>query len=203
MKFSVVIPSLLAEYRTAAKNRNKKIIRAVNSVLSQTFKDFEVIVVADGCQKTIEVMKQIDDPRVKTFLIPKGKLWSGGPRNAGIEEAKGEFIIYLDIDDLYGENHLDMVNSQLGTFDWVWFDDIRFAPKQKQWYQNPCDITQISRHGTSNICHKRNLPVKWDHDGYAHDFYFVQQLRQNKNYGKILNTEYYVMHIPGVGGYDL
>jgi glycosyltransferase involved in cell wall biosynthesis len=201
MKFSIIIPSLLADYRTAANDRDKKIIRAVNSVLVQSFQDFEVIVIADGCQKTIEIMKQIEDPRVHTILIPHSKLWSGEPRNAGIETAKGEFIIYLDIDDLYGENHLQNIESQLGNYDWVWFDDIRYAPRQKQWFENPCDITQISRHGTSNICHKRTMPVKWDHPGYAHDFYFVAQLRENKNYTKIKGGEYYVMHIPG--GYDL
>jgi glycosyltransferase involved in cell wall biosynthesis len=204
-KYSVVIPSLLADYRTAAKDRDKKIIRAVNSVLLQTYQDFEVIIIADGCQKTVEVMKQVMDPRISTILITRNKLWSGEPRNAGIQNATGEFIIYLDIDDLYGENHLQIVADQLNSYDWVWFDDIRYSPRQKQWYVNPCEITQISRHGTSNICHKRLLPVKWDHSGYAHDFYFVRQLRDNKNYTKIYNTEYYVMHVPNAntGGYDL
>ena len=205
MKFSVIIPSFLGEYRTAAKNRDKKIIRTVYSVLNQSFQDFEVIVVADGCQKTVEIMKQIEDSRVKTILIEKSKLWSGEPRNAGIQEATGEYIIYLDIDDLFGENHLQNVSDQLGTFDWVWFNDIRYAPKQDQWYENPCDITQIGRHGTSNVCHRRTLPAKWDYVGYAHDYYFVLQLRANGNFGKIRGGEYYVCHIPNAdtGGYDL
>jgi glycosyltransferase involved in cell wall biosynthesis len=199
MQFSVIIPSFLGEYRTAAKNREQKILRAVNSVMNQSFKDFEVIVVADGCQKTVDIMKDVEG--VNTVLIPKSKLWSGEPRNAGIQNASGQFIVYLDIDDLFGENHLSNINTQLNGFDWVWFDDIRYAPRQDQWYQNPCDITQISRHGTSNICHKRELPVKWDHVGYAHDYYFILGLRQVRNFGKINGGEYYVCHIPGM--YDL
>lgn len=203
MKFSVIIPSFLGEYRTAAKDRERKIIRAVSSVLTQSFQDFEVIVVADGCEKTVEIMKQITDQRVSTYLIPKSPLFSGEPRMKGINEAKGEFIIYLDIDDQFGEDHLKNINEGLKGYDWVWFDDLRYAPKTNQWYENPCDITQISRHGTSNVCHKRSMPAKWDYVGYAHDYYFVLQLRNNPNFTKIQGGEYYVMHIPNVGGYDL
>lgn len=201
MRFSIVIPSFLGDYRTAAKDRDRKIIRAVDSVINQSFQDFEVVVVADGCNKTVEIMKQVSDERVRTVLIPKSKLWSGEPRNAGIEAATGDHIVYLDIDDLYGENHLRNISEQLGAFDWVWFDDIRYAPKQSVWYENPCDITQIGRHGTSNICHKRSLSVKWDYVGYAHDYYFVVQLREHGNFVKIKGGEYYVCHIPGE--YDL
>jgi glycosyltransferase involved in cell wall biosynthesis len=196
MKFSVVIPSFLGEYRTAAKDRDFKIIRAVNSVLTQTYQDFEVIVVADGCEKTVEVMKQIEDTRVHTILIPKSKTWSGEPRNTGIENATGEFILYLDIDDIFGERHLENIFNGLKTYDWVWFDDIRFEPKLEQWYENPCDIIRMGKHGTSNICHKRTLPYRWDHVGYAHDYYFIKHLKQNMNYTKIEGGEYYVCHVP-------
>lgn len=203
VKFSVIIPSFLGEYRNAANNRDQKILRAVNSVLNQSFKDLEVNVVADGCQKTIDILSEITDQRLSTYLIPKSKAWSGEPRNRGIEEAKGEFIIYLDVDDLYGENHLKNISDQLNGYDWVWFNDIRYSPRTNEWYENSCDINLISRHGTSNICHKRNLPYKWDYVGYAHDYYFIQKLHNNRNFTKIQNAEYYVMHVPLAGGYDL
>ncbi len=205
MKFSVIIPSYLGSYRTAAKNREQKLVRAVNSVLKQTLDDFEVIVISDGCPKTLSIVNtEIDNERVSTVSLPKSKMWAGTPRNAGIELAEGEYITYLDIDDVYGANHLSNISSQLNGYDWVWFNDIRFSTKYKQWYENPCNIIKISEHGTSNICHKRLLPVKWDHDGYAHDYYFVLQLRQNTNFVKISGAEYYVCHIPGGNGaYDL
>ena len=200
MKFTCVIPSLLAPYPNAAKNRDNKIFRAIGSVFKQTFKDYEIIVVAHGCQKTMDLLRGME---VRTFLIPKSPLWSGEPRNKGIEEAEGEYIVYLDIDDIWGENHLSGISEQLGEGDWVWFDDIRYMPKSGRWYQNPCDITKIGRHGTSNICHKKALPVRWKHSGYAHDFYFVQELRRYPSYKKIEGGEYYVAHLPGKGGYDL
>lgn len=206
MKYSVIMASYLGEYRNCAANRDKKIVRAINSVLSQTFQDFEIIVVADGCEKTVEIIKRIEDERVRCFLIPKSRTWSGEPRNTGIDNAKGEFIVYLDTDDLYGENHLQNINNGLNSFDWVWFDDIRYMPKTKEWYQNPCDIIKMGRHGTSNICHKQSLPYRWDHVGYAHDYYFIKHLKQNMNFKKIEGGEYYVAHLPNSSlgiGYDV
>lgn len=201
MKFSVVIASFLGPYPNAAKNREGKILRAINSVLSQSLQDFEIIIVADGCKKTVEIMKQVKDHRVRTFLIPKARQWSGEPRNKGIEEAKGDYIVYLDIDDVYGENHLSGIADKLNGYDWVWFNDIRFMPKMNQWYENPCEIDKIGRHGTSNVCHKRDINARWDYVGYAHDYYFIEQLRKNPNYAKIEAGEYYVCHIPGI--YDV
>jgi len=206
MKFSVIIPSFLGEYRTAASDRERKIVRAINSVLFQSFNDLEVIVVADGCERTVEIVQTMNDERLRCILIDKAKTWSGAPRNAGIEKAKGDYILYLDIDDIYGLNHLKNISDGLNGFDWVWFDDIRYYPKTKEWYVNNCDIRIVGKHGTSNICHKRSLEYRWDHNGYAHDYYFIKQLKENKNYTKIQGGEYYVMHIPdsNIGkGYDL
>ena len=205
MKFTVVIPSYLGAYRTAANDRDMKICRAVDSVLSQTFQDFEIIVIADGCDKTVEIMNKYTDKRVCVFKIPKMRVWTG-QRNKGLDEAKGDYIVYLDIDDCFGENHLKNISDGLHHYDWVWFDDVRYSTKMEQWYENRCNIMQIGHHGTSNICHLASLPYRWDHKGYAHDFYFIRQLKQNTNYAKIPGGEYYVCHLPNstLGkGYDL
>ena len=203
MRFSIVMPSYLAMYPGAAKERDGKLLRAVNSCLSQTFEDWELHIVSYGCQKTIDIIQSnIKDKLVRLWKIAHRKLWSGYPRNKGIEEAKGEFIIYLDIDDIYGDNHLQIVNEGIKSYDWVWYNDIRYKPKENVWIENPCDIRQIGQHGTSNVCHKTSLNAFWDEKGrYAHDYYFVQKLLGFSNYTKITTPEYYVCHVPG--GYDL
>jgi glycosyltransferase involved in cell wall biosynthesis len=203
MKFSIIMQSFLGDYRNSAKNRDQKIIDAIQSVLNQSFEDFELVIIADGCQKTIDIVRGITDQRVSSYLIPKSRLWSGEPRSAGIEVAKGDYIVYLDTDDLFGIDHLKNISSGLGNYDWVWFNDIHYMPKTKEWYENPCDISHIGKHGTSNICHKRSLPVRWSYTGYAHDHFFIAQLREHKNYTKIPGGEYCVRHIPGKSGYDV
>lgn len=207
MRFSIVIASYLGTYPNAAKNREEKLLRAVNSCFSQTFQDFEVIVVADGCERTVELLKDIQSDKLRDFKIQHHKMWSGYPRNKGIDEARGEYIIYLDIDDLYGENHLQIVNNNLNNHDWVWYNDIRYKPQGEFWYENQCDIRTLGRCGTSNICHKQSLNARWEEDGrYAHDYHFINRLLIYPNYTKIATPEYYVCHIPGTktnGGYDL
>jgi len=200
LKFSIVIASLLLPYAGAAHDREKKLARAVASAQHQTFKDFEIIIVADGCKRTMEIVE--DAENVRSFLIPQGKLFSGGPRNKGIDEAKGEYIVYLDIDDIYGPEHLEKISNHLVSYDWVWYNDFRWDGR---WKENFCDIYQVGKHGTSNICHKK-LGVSWDVRGYAHDYHFVQKLHKFKNKSKIPTPEYFVCHIPATGrhgGYDL
>ena len=208
MKFTVVMASRLANYPNAARNREAKLLRAIASVIDQTFTDWELNIIADGCQRTVDIVKEkITDERVNLFLIQHHKLWSGNPRNTGIMQGKGEWIIYLDIDDLYGENHLQLVSDGVAAYDWVWFNDIRYRERLGYWYENPCDIHIIGKHGTSNIAHRRELNMFWPEDGkYAHDHHFIQQLLTNNNFAKIPAPEYFVCHVPGTGfsgGYDV
>jgi glycosyltransferase involved in cell wall biosynthesis len=200
--------SRIADYPSSARNKEEKLLRAVNSVMIQTFPDWELNIIADGCQKTVDIIQKfIEDDRVRLWEVEHTHLWSGRPRNKGIEQANGEWITYLDIDDIFGENHLQIINDGLGNFDWVWFNDIRFRPRLDYWFENQCNIVKRGKHGTSNIAHKRNLEVFWDENGkYSHDFYFAQKLLHFRNGSKIATPEYYVCHIPGTmnsGGYDI
>ena len=206
MKFSIVIPSYLGSYPSAARGRDEKLQRAIHSCLNQTFTDFEVHVVCDGCKKSYEIASSISDPRIHVWMIERKKLWSGYPRNKGIDEAQGEFITYFDIDDILGDKHLEIIASGLSDYDWVWYNDIRYRTAGDYWVENPCNINVLGKHGTSNITHKKSLEMRWDEDGkYAHDYVFVQKLLTNKNFAKIVTPEYYVCHVPGMqsGGYDL
>jgi glycosyltransferase involved in cell wall biosynthesis len=69
------------------------------SVLTQTFNDFELILVDDGSDSALDELKQVSDPRI-LYLSQENK----GPaaaRNAGIRYAKGKYIAFLDSDDLF------------------------------------------------------------------------------------------------------
>lgn len=193
------MPSYLGNYAGAASHRDQKIIRAVLSVIDQTFTDWELFIIADGCQKTVELTEQFQSDKVKTILIPKAPLWDGKPRNTGIDNATGDYIIYLDNDDAYGENHLMAIDKQIGDADWVYYND--YIYRSGEWIERHCDINKLGMNGTSNVCHRKSLGVKWGHRGYAHDHYFNQKLLMHLNYKKIETPEYFVMHMPSV--YDV
>ena len=94
---SVVIP---------AYNAQKTITQTIESVLNQTFSDFELIVINDGSQdSTLDIVSSISDSRVQVFSYP-----NSGPqksRNRGIEHSSGEYISFLDADDLWTPDKLE------------------------------------------------------------------------------------------------
>lgn len=96
--FSVIIPTY---------NRARSIADAVKSVLGQTFTDFELIVIDDGSKdNTAEVLQSFcdSDPRVR--YIYQDNAERSAARNHGIEVAKGQYICFLDSDDVYLDSHL-------------------------------------------------------------------------------------------------
>jgi glycosyltransferase involved in cell wall biosynthesis len=94
---SVIVP---------AYNAEKTIRETIESVINQTFSDWELIVVNDGSQdNTVEVVSQIKDSRIKVFSYENAGLPAS--RNRGFDKAEGEFISFLDSDDLWTPDKLE------------------------------------------------------------------------------------------------
>jgi glycosyltransferase involved in cell wall biosynthesis len=88
---SVVIPTY---------NRQDLIMEAVQSVLDQVYEDFELIVVDNASSdKTLDRLQGIKDPRVKIFV--ESRRGAAFARNTGIAHAQGQFLAFLDSDDLW------------------------------------------------------------------------------------------------------
>ena len=106
--FSVVIPTF---------NRRNLVPRAIDSVLSQTFDDFEILVVDDGStDDTGKVVRGLGDPRIRLIALARNQ----GPaaaRNAGIAAARGELISFLDSDDEYLPTFLERTRAALAPTD--------------------------------------------------------------------------------------
>ena len=130
---SVVMASFLGDYPNAAKNRDKKFIRAVKSFMNQTYKNTELIIIADGCTKTYEIYKENwdDIDNIDCTLMSKHPLYDGEIRNEGLKLAKGEIIVYLDSDDAWGKTHLETIISQfnIDIYDWVYYGDYLVGSK--------------------------------------------------------------------------
>lgn len=102
---SVIVP---------AYNAEKTIGETIESVLAQTYADFELIIVNDGSQDaTLAVVNQFTDGRIQTFTYE-----NAGPqqsRNRGIEQARGQYLAFLDADDLWTPDKLKLQLRALET----------------------------------------------------------------------------------------
>ncbi|WP_303849705.1 glycosyltransferase [Seleniivibrio woodruffii] len=99
LKISVITPTF---------NRRGLLKRAVESVLSQTYPNFEHIIVNDGGESAKDIIEGFADSRLK-YYDSKKNLGRSGSRNFALERATGDIICYLDDDDLYLENHFATV----------------------------------------------------------------------------------------------
>jgi len=100
---SVIIPTY---------NRNNLVKEAIDSVLQQSFNDFEVIIIDDGStDDTASEIQGISDNRIKYFYKENGGVSSA--RNLGLLKAQGKYIAFLDSDDLWPKDYLKTMLNQL------------------------------------------------------------------------------------------
>lgn len=95
--FSVIIPLY---------NKEEQIEKTLNSVLNQTFKDFEIIIFDDGSTDlSLSKVKQFKDNRI--FIYSQNNKGAAYTRNVAIEKAKSKYIALIDADDFWFPNHLE------------------------------------------------------------------------------------------------
>ncbi len=113
---SVVIP---------AYNSENTVLETIQSVLQQTLTDLELIVINDGStDSTLAALEPVKDPRLKVFSYQNGGLATA--RNRGIERASGQFVTFIDADDLWTPDKLEkqvaalQANSSAGVaYSWT------------------------------------------------------------------------------------
>lgn len=95
--FSVVIPLY---------NKELSISETIQSILNQTFNDFEIIIINDGStDDSLRMVELFEDPRIR--IINQKNKGVSATRNKGIKEANFEWIAFIDADDLWKEDHLE------------------------------------------------------------------------------------------------
>ena len=105
--FSIIIPTY---------NRAAYLPVSIGSVIGQCFGSWELLVIDDGSiDNTSEVVKSFHDDRIKYYY--KKHEERSIARNYGISLAKGKYICFLDSDDLYFENHLQVLYSRIALED--------------------------------------------------------------------------------------
>lgn len=178
-------------------NSENSVFQTLESVLAQTYRHFEIIIVDDGCTDTsIDICKSFADPRIK--IIHQQNRGLAGARNTGIRHAQGEYLAFVDSDDLWLpqklEKHLQHFarSPKVGvSFSRSSFIDDQGKPLGI--YQMPklCNITPeylfcrnpISN-GSSVVIRRAVLDeIKFQENlyGKVEDFYFDDSFRQSED----------------------
>tara|TARA_B100000073_G_scaffold76956_1_gene58126 strand:+ start:1594 stop:2430 length:837 start_codon:yes stop_codon:yes gene_type:complete len=130
MKVSVIIPTF---------NRLSLISRAIDSVLKQTFKPFEIIVVDDGSSDNTSTFIKNNYKSVK--LIKQKNLGVSKARNVGIKNSSGDWIALLDSDDEWKKNKLEVQIKSLSEYDYY-----SVCHTNEIWIRNGTRVNQKKRH---------------------------------------------------------
>ena len=110
-KISVIIPCY---------NSEKTIIRTLESIKKQTYTDFEVLIINDGssdCTSNLIADFATKDNRFIIFNIPNGGV--SNARNIGINNASGDYIIFIDSDDFISENYFENIINDIKNYDLI------------------------------------------------------------------------------------
>jgi glycosyltransferase involved in cell wall biosynthesis len=96
-------------------NKEQSIRNTIHSVLNQTFKEFELIIINDGStDNSLSVIHSESDPRI--VIIDKTNGGVSSARNLGIKQAKYNYVAFLDGDDLWFHNHLSIIYSLITSY---------------------------------------------------------------------------------------
>ena len=109
MLVSVVIPAF---------NCEKYIAECIDSVLNQSYQDFEIIIIDDGSTDgTVKTVSGYEDDRIKLFH-QEGNSGSGAARNYGVEKASGQWIAFVDADDTWLPDKLQKQLAECSSQEW-------------------------------------------------------------------------------------
>ncbi len=168
-RFSVLIPT---------RNRPEYLPEAIDSVLKQSFADFELLLINDGDQP----LRAPDDKRIR--VLDNHSRGAVPARNLGVREARGRYVAFLDDDDFWIDDfHLACAEEALGNAANFYFADgiMPFPAESKpRLFARDADAFSLEHDNTiliSAVCYARQLhdslgwfdetlPYYWDWDWY-------------------------------------
>lgn len=201
VKVSLIVPV----YNTA-----KYLRKCIDSILNQTLKEIEVIIINDGSKDNSEdIIKSYKDERIT--YIKKRNEGIGKTRNLGIDKAKGEFIAFVDSDDYLSANFCEVLYNKANTSgcdlvicdyykDMGSLSEIKFPSFEDTSLQNTPTIINNINLGPCNKMYNRKLlidnKIKFEENLKYEDAPFVvNALLKAKKIGKVDEClTYYVVH---------
>lgn len=169
------------------------IAAAIHSVLAQTYKNFEILIIDDGSpDRSVEICQQFNDPRIR--IIRQENRGVPAARNTGIRHARGEYIAFLDGDDLWLPQKLEkqIAHLESSPFVGVSFCRSKFVDENGKClgtYQMPklkgINLSYLLRcnpigNGSAGVIRRKVLEdIKFmhQHHGNFENCYFDEQFR--------------------------
>lgn len=150
---------------TATYNYSAVLRYAIQSVLAQTFQDFEYWIIGDGCtDDSADVIAQFNDARLHWHNLPTNSGSQSAPNNQGLAFARGEYIAYLGHDDLWHPTHLAALVDALeeNAAEWAHPLAVMIGPEGSEVYRliglvAPKGDIAAASFITSGVMHKRAL----------------------------------------------
>jgi glycosyltransferase involved in cell wall biosynthesis len=183
-------------------NRKDKILKAINSVLNQSFKSYEIIIIDDGSTDGVE---KILFPFIKKYDFIKYLRHNNRNTvfslNSGIQLAEGKYITFLDSDDEYEKNHLELRAKYFlknPNVDLI-HTSCKFIGKEKDLYvpdaRNPQKLIHLSKCiiGATFFGLKKVFGFKGFKDCYGYDYEFYLRVSNKFNVNK-LDLPTYIYH---------
>jgi glycosyltransferase involved in cell wall biosynthesis len=122
--FSIVLPTY---------GRGRHIKPSIESVLAQSFRNYELIVVGDGCVDDTEtVVRSFPSEQITWLNLPHNSGSQSAPNNEGIRSSRGNWIAYIGHDDIWAPHHLERIYRTIasnGTLDFVVSGCVFYGPK--------------------------------------------------------------------------
>ncbi len=169
--FSVVIPTY---------NRFELLKRSIDSVVNQSFKDFELIIIDDGSSD--ETLKYLESQGLNFLTVSEKNKPEGvsRARNIGVDKTKADWICFLDSDDVWMPLKLEEQYKFIENF-----PELKINYTQERWIRNGIRVNQPKNHkkgggdqfeasldgciiGPSTVCLRRDLLMSWD--GFREDY---------------------------------
>ncbi len=147
---SVVIP---------VYNVEECIENCLHSILKQKYKDYEVILVNDGTKdKSIEAARKVlDGSDVRWKVINKENGGLASARNTGLRESEGEYVVFIDSDDMIGEDFLEVLSGLLKDNCDFSFCNFRFVKTNEIINDSEDKVREFDRDDLINAFLKRTI----------------------------------------------
>ena len=180
-------------------NSEKYIKSAINSVLNQTFKKWELIIVDDNSNaQTVKILKNYKNKKIKLIFLKKNK-GAAYCRNLAIKKSTGKYLTFLDSDDIWNKKKLSlqysfMENNQF-TFTYTNYELIDSKDKSLGLVVAPKKFTfnsfiKNTTIGTSTMMIKRSITqnIRFTNTLICEDYYYKCKLLKKIGSANLLNS---------------